>query len=101
MIDVDGRVVGLAGGGPSTDPDAAVLTSLWVDPSVRGRGIGDQLIAAVVDWSKHAGFTQLFLWVAEGNTHAERLYARNGFTRTGEVIDEPRPEFEMSRRVEV
>jgi ribosomal protein S18 acetylase RimI-like enzyme len=100
VVELDGRAVGLAGGGPSIGTDAGVLTSLWVDPAARGRRIGDRLIDAVVDWSKAKGFSRLLLWVAEGNAHAERLYERNGFTRTGEVIREPRPEFEMARALE-
>jgi ribosomal protein S18 acetylase RimI-like enzyme len=72
---------------------------LWVAPGFRGQGIGDQLVVAIVEWAKAAGFSQVLLWVTEGNTRAEALYARHGFGRTGDVIDEPRREFEMSKRV--
>jgi hypothetical protein len=41
----------------------------------------------------------LLLWVTEGNTHAEALYERHGFVRTGDAIDHPRREFEMSKRI--
>jgi ribosomal protein S18 acetylase RimI-like enzyme len=97
VVEVDGRVVGLAAGGDSSDPGAAALTSLWVAPEARGKGVGDRLIEVVDDWSKSAGYRRLVLWVAEGNERAERLYQRNGFARTGEAIREPRPEFEMSK----
>jgi GNAT superfamily N-acetyltransferase len=93
----DDQVVGLAAGGDSNSKGIAVLTSLWVEPASRGHGIGDRLIVAVVDWAKAEGFNQVLLWVTEGNSHAEALYRRNGFKRTGAVIDEPRREFEMSR----
>jgi GNAT superfamily N-acetyltransferase len=53
---------------------------------------------AVLDWAESEGFNQVLLWVTEGNSKAESLYQRNGFIRTGEVITEPRREFEMSRR---
>jgi GNAT superfamily N-acetyltransferase len=88
----------MVSGGPSNYSGAAVLTSLWVDPTARGKGIGGRLVQAVVDWSKSRGFGRLFLWVAEGNAQAERLYERNGFTRSGEVIHNARREFEMARR---
>lgn len=99
VIELDGRAVGLAAGGGSNYAGAAALTSLWVDPATRGKGVGDLLVVTVVDWARKAGYQTVFLWVAEGNDHAERLYERNGFTRTGELMRGLRPEFEMGRRL--
>ena len=93
----DGQVLGMAAGGDSNSTGTAALTSLWVEPGSRGQGIGDRLVIAVVEWAKAAGFSQVLLWVTEGNGHAEALYLRHGFIRTGEVIQQPRPEFEMVR----
>jgi ribosomal protein S18 acetylase RimI-like enzyme len=91
------KVVGIAAGGGSNSTSIAALTSLWVAPGFRGQGIGDQLVVAVLEWTKAAGFSQVLLWVTDGNSRAEALYARHGFIRTGDVIDEPRREFEMSK----
>jgi ribosomal protein S18 acetylase RimI-like enzyme len=99
VAELNGRIVGLAAGGESGPGGVAALTSLWVDPDARGQGVGDQLVMTVTEWAKAAGFGQVVLWVTEGNFHAESLYERNGFTRTGEVIHEPRPEFEMWKRI--
>jgi GNAT superfamily N-acetyltransferase len=96
---VDGQIVGLAGGGDSGPAGVAALTSLWVDPRARGRGVGDELVISVTAWARAEGYNQLVLWVTEGNSHAEALYERNGFARTGEVIEEPRREFEMWKRI--
>jgi ribosomal protein S18 acetylase RimI-like enzyme len=93
------QVVGMAAGGESDVAGTASLTSLWVDPGARGQGVGDRLVMAVLEWAKSEGFTQVLLWVTEGNSKAEALYLRNGFVRTGEVILEPRREFEMSRTI--
>jgi GNAT superfamily N-acetyltransferase len=93
------RVVGLASGGDSNSSDTAALTSLWVAPGARGQGVGDQLVIAVVEWAQAAGFSQVLLWVTEGNAHAEALYFRNGFFRTGETVEEPLREFEMGRKL--
>jgi ribosomal protein S18 acetylase RimI-like enzyme len=92
-----GQVVGTAAGGDANYTGAAALTSLWVEPGSRGLGIGDQLVIAVLDWAKAAGFSRALLWVSEGNLYAEALYRRHGFSRTGEVVRDPRREFEMSR----
>ena len=92
----DGKVVGTASGSDSTYTGTASLTSLWVEPGFRGHGIGDLLVGAVLEWAKVAGFSQVLLWVTEGNSHAEELYLRHGFIRTGDVID---GEFEMSVRL--
>lgn len=95
----DNHVVGMAAGGDSNSAVTAALTSLWVEPGSRGHGVGDRLVIEVVEWAKAAGYSQVVLWVTEGNSHAEALYGRNGFIRTGEVIDRPRPEFEMARTI--
>ena len=96
---LDDQVIGMAAGGESNHTATASLTSLWVDPKARGQGVGDQLVNAVLEWAKAEGFRQVVLWVTEGNSRAESLYRRNGFSRTGEVISEPLREFEMSIRV--
>ena len=74
---------------------------MWVRPDVRGSGVGQRLIEAVLDWARGAGFEEVRLWVVDGNTRAERVYARLGFERTGTVAPvregELLIEFEMSR----
>ena len=99
MAVLNEQVVGMAAGGESDVAGTASLTSLWVDPGARGQGVGDRLVTAVLDWAKSEGFTQVLLWVTEGNSRAETLYQRNGFVRTGDVVTEPRREFEMSKRI--
>jgi len=101
--EVDGLVVGLIGAGPGEFSGTAALTSLWVDPRFRGLGVGSALIDAVEAWALGQGLSQVLLWVTETNQVAQRLYERRGFTRTGAVQpirpDEPRVEFEMSKRI--
>jgi RimJ/RimL family protein N-acetyltransferase len=102
VAELDDQVIGTVGGGPYNDGDAAELTSMWVDPDSRRRGVGQALVRVVIDWAREAGLTQVLLWVADGNERAERLYARNGFRRTGDVQEirkgEGRIEYEMSLR---
>jgi GNAT superfamily N-acetyltransferase len=82
---LDDRLVGLVSGLLSDEREAIELISMWVDPQSRGKGVGDALVGAVLNWAREQRFNQVRLWVAEGNDPAERLYARNGFIRTGEI----------------
>ena len=96
--------VGLVSGIASDHPAEAELISMWVDPAWRARGVGGRLVEAVVRWAADAGYSSLRLWVAMGNTDAERLYSRYRFTRTGEVKPmgegpSNRLEFAMARRL--
>jgi GNAT superfamily N-acetyltransferase len=83
--------VGLVGGFFEKEGEkrTADLVSMWVDPEYRGRGIGRQLVAQVIDWARHHGAVGMSLWVTDGNTLAEDLYARCGFRRTGETQPHP------------
>jgi ribosomal protein S18 acetylase RimI-like enzyme len=57
---------------------------MWVSPKARGRGVGDRLIGAVVEWAR-----AVTLAVSEGNAAATALYRRHGFVDTGERQDMP------------
>ncbi len=65
--------------------EAAELISLWVSPGVRGAGVGDALIEAVLQWSVAVGLARVTLRVVEGNDHAVALYRRHGFVDDGPV----------------
>ena len=99
----DGRLIGMAGAATSNDAAHVELISMWVRPEARSGGVGARLIEAVVAWAADAGFRQVRLWVVEGNTRAERLYERCGFTRTSGVAPvregEPLMEFEMGMTI--
>jgi GNAT superfamily N-acetyltransferase len=76
-----GAAVGTVGG---LVEDGVELVSLWVHPAWRGRGVGDRLVQAVLDWARQEGHAEVRLWVTADNRPAEHLYARHGFVRTGE-----------------
>jgi ribosomal protein S18 acetylase RimI-like enzyme len=61
----------------------AWLARLWVDPAVRGGGVGRRLVEAVADWACERGATALELSVTANNRAAAAFYARTGFVETG------------------
>jgi GNAT superfamily N-acetyltransferase len=69
--------------GAVMDEGVPYVISMWVDPAERGRGIGVELMQAVVGWAHEGGHRRLLLWVTEGNRAAVNLYERIGFQRTG------------------
>jgi GNAT superfamily N-acetyltransferase len=101
VAEVDGGVAGTVSGGDGDSSGVAAMTAMWVDPRFRRRGVGEALVEKVMEWARGAGYGLMFLWVTDGNANAERLYARNGFARTGAAQD-VRPgqlEYEMSKRL--
>ncbi len=81
--------------------DKAWLISMWVAPEARGRGVGEALIDAVVDWARSEGFVALLLDVGDDNAPAIALYTRKGFEPSGEVgtLPTPREHIREHRRV--
>ncbi len=67
------------------DPEVGWLIAMWVCPEARGCGVGDALVSAVLERARAVGYTRVRLDVADLNQDAVLLYARHGFTPTGEV----------------
>ena len=77
VASLDGEDVGMASGKIG---DPVLLTSLWVAPHARGRGVGDVLVDSVVGW---AAPRPVALGVEAGNEYARALYLRHGFVEAG------------------
>ena len=87
---LDGRVVGSVGVERLSD-DRAELHRLYLDASLRGRGVGRALVEAVLAWCRRVGVRRLTLWSDTRFDRAHRLYEGMGFTKTGEreLPDDP------------
>ena len=72
-------------------PDAAWLISMWVSPEVRGQGVGEALIDAVVGWARVSGARRVLLDVGDHNQPAIALYARKSFEPNGTIGSLPTP----------
>lgn len=66
------------------------LVSMWVSPQVRGTGVAELLVGAVVDHAGAVGAPRITLWVVMGNARARAFYRRMGFTPTGRRQAYPR-----------
>ena len=63
--------------------DEADMMNLAVDANYRRQGIGEQLVASLVDHLKQLNVHSLTLEVRSSNTSAIKLYEKNGFTIVG------------------
>lgn len=90
IVERESRPVGMATGLlVEDDPTSAMLVGVWIDPMVRGQGVGVALVETVMTWARGQGRRRLELWATESNAPAVRLYERMGFRPTGET--EPLP----------
>jgi ribosomal protein S18 acetylase RimI-like enzyme len=78
------RPIGLAGGIlDQHDRSVVHVVAMWVHPALRGSGVADALVDAVVAWASGEGVREVRLRIAKGNDRAQRCYERNGFRVTG------------------
>jgi ribosomal protein S18 acetylase RimI-like enzyme len=61
--------------------------TLAVEPSARGKGIGEALMHALVAAARQEGHRALSLSVEEENVHALRIFTKLGFHRVGREDD--------------
>ena len=63
--------------------DQAHINNLAVRPELRGRGLGLQMLEAVIAEARRLGAGSLALEVRRSNVAAQRLYKRAGFREDG------------------
>ncbi|MFF7752685.1 GNAT family N-acetyltransferase [Streptomyces sp. NPDC007971] len=90
IAELDRRPVGCVMCVRDDVPGTARLRLLLVEPDARGRGIGDRLVRAVVDFARGVGYRDLVLWTNDVLAGARHLYRRHGF---GLVAEQPHRSF--------
>ncbi len=91
----NGAFVGQVGA-TAIEQGTTELISLWVAPEVRGRGVGDELIEAVVAWARSQGAARVELDVRRANLTAIAVYRRNGFVNCEGALDPSEQRMQLS-----
>jgi aminoglycoside 6'-N-acetyltransferase I len=68
------------------DSPVAYLEGWWVDPAVRGHGVGRALVEAAADWARARGGTELASDAELDNLDSQRAHAALGFAETGRAV---------------
>jgi GNAT superfamily N-acetyltransferase len=61
------------------EPGLAKLRLFFVEPEVRGLGVGQRLLGACMGYARQVGYHRMALWTHESHRAACALYARVGF----------------------
>ena len=75
---LDGRIV--AYGGIWVILEDSHITTVAVDPNLRGRGLGEAMVLKLIDEGIERGAAWMTLEVRESNVSAQQLYRKYGFT---------------------
>ncbi|MCC2671247.1 MAG: alanine acetyltransferase [Armatimonadetes bacterium] len=78
VAEQDGELLGYIGS--QVILDEAHITTFGVRPELRRRGIGERLLADVLEYAVRSGVRRITLEVREGNTGALHLYRKYGFS---------------------
>jgi ribosomal protein S18 acetylase RimI-like enzyme len=81
---VGDRAVGLIAAQPQGN-DSVYLYSLWLHPTVRGRGLARRLVAVALNWARVKGARTVRLRVAVDNAAARTVYESLGFSPSGDA----------------
>ncbi|WP_216317622.1 GNAT family N-acetyltransferase [Deinococcus aestuarii] len=63
------------------EPDAAEVKRMYTVPEARGRGLGRQILAALIERGRALGYARLVLETGDLQAEAIHLYESAGFTR--------------------
>ena len=81
VVELDDILIGYAV--MSTGAGEAHVLNLCIAETYRGKGIGGQLLAHLLEFARSLGVHEAFLEVRPSNTAAIRLYQSQGFAQIG------------------
>jgi len=78
---VEGRIEGpITIDSAHTAAEAAHLRWFVMSDGLRGKGVGNQLTSAAIDFCRRCDYRRVYLWTFEGLNAARHLYEKNGFS---------------------
>jgi len=78
IVEQNGEIMGTVGVVAETQ-ETAVIRWLLVDPSLRGQGIGREIMERAVSFARKSGYRSVYLWTVEILEAAALLYLSLGF----------------------
>jgi GNAT superfamily N-acetyltransferase len=81
------------------DANVGEVKRMWIDPAVRGRGLGGRLLAALEDRARRIGYDRLRLDTHEVLVEAVGLYEARGFGPIDRYHDGPDPTHFFEKRL--
>jgi len=83
------------------DSKLGQLRWVLVDPSERGRGLGERLVVSALEYCQEKGCEKIFLETTDGLPESQTLYEKLGFQVTSKIREElwdgPRPLITMEK----
>lgn len=79
VAELDGEIVGSVFLMKSEDAQVAKLRLLYVEPSVRGLGVGSRLVKRCIERARELGYAKLTLWTNDILVSARKIYQATGF----------------------
>jgi len=102
---VGGRIEGsITIDGVYAAAEGAHLRWFIISDGLRGKGAGNQLMNAAMDFCRSRGYSRVYLWTFEGLNAARHLYEKTGFrlveqrkgSQWGREVNEQRFELELN-----
>jgi GNAT superfamily N-acetyltransferase len=81
MVVMDGEVTAAGGGFRRYDASTSEVKRMWTNPRYRRKGLASQVLAALEDAARDAGYARIVLETGPRQPEAAAMYASRGYSR--------------------